>query len=74
MTPDDVAVKRSGYDLVLKIIGTDDTMTVRSWFDAASVSFERIEQIQFADGIVWKSGYNRTGGKGGDTLEIRRKT
>ncbi|MEW6141398.1 MAG: calcium-binding protein, partial [Thermodesulfobacteriota bacterium] len=53
LTPDDIAVKRSGNDLVVKIIGTDDTMTVKQFFDQASVSFHSVEQIQFADGTVW---------------------
>ncbi|MEW6141284.1 MAG: calcium-binding protein, partial [Thermodesulfobacteriota bacterium] len=53
LTPNDIAVKRSANDLVVKIISTDDTMTVKQFFDQASVSFQSIEQIQFADGTLW---------------------
>ncbi|MEW6141402.1 MAG: calcium-binding protein, partial [Thermodesulfobacteriota bacterium] len=53
LTPNDIAVKRSANDLVVKIIRTDDTMTVKQLFDQASVSFHSVEQIQFADGTVW---------------------
>jgi hypothetical protein len=53
LTPDDITVKRSGYDLVLNIVGTDDKMTVVSWFDPRSVAFQQIEQVQFADGTIW---------------------
>jgi hypothetical protein len=53
LTPDEVAVKRSGNDLVVQIIGTDDKMTVQNFFRTYTAEIVSIDQIQFADGTVW---------------------
>jgi trimeric autotransporter adhesin len=52
LTPDDVVVRRMGFDLVLSIIGTNDTLTVNQYARSDS-SLNRIEQIQFMNGVVW---------------------
>jgi hypothetical protein len=52
LTPEDIILKRLGYNLVLKIEDTSDTLTVRGFFSPES-SVNRIERIQFMDGTVW---------------------
>ena len=52
LTPEDVTLKRSGNNLVLKINDTTDTLTVQNYFGNNS-TINRIEQIQFMDGTVW---------------------
>ena len=46
----DVSGSRSGNDLVLRIAGTSDTLTLGSFFSGAS---SEIERVAFADGTVW---------------------
>jgi Ca2+-binding RTX toxin-like protein len=53
VTPAAVILSRdpvNTYDLVLRIDGTDDSLTVRSWF--ADPRY-RVEQVRFADGTLW---------------------
>jgi len=38
---------------VLGILGTADTLTVRSWFDSTSAGFYQVERVQFMDGTEW---------------------
>lgn len=58
ITPADVTVKRNGYDLVLSITGTEDSVSIQYYFiedvgaNAASHPYE-IERIEFADGTTW---------------------
>ncbi|MFH0824871.1 MAG: calcium-binding protein, partial [Pseudomonadota bacterium] len=52
LTPDDIALKRVGNGLVVEIIGTSDTMTVKDFFRNDS-TLNRVEQIRFMDGTVW---------------------
>jgi len=52
LTPDDIKLKRVGTNLVLSIIGTSDTLTVKDFFRGFAGIF-RIERIQFMDGTVW---------------------
>src|SRR6185369_10525735 len=51
----DVKVSRSGDDLVLKINGTTDQVTVQSYFanDATSPRGYAIDQIRFNNGTTW---------------------
>ncbi|MBL8072970.1 MAG: putative Ig domain-containing protein [Nitrospira sp.] len=64
VSPGEVIVDRVGDDLVLRIAGTVDQLTVQSHFAALSVRFRlfpttwnvdayRIEQVQFVDGTIW---------------------
>ncbi|MDH5336384.1 MAG: putative Ig domain-containing protein [Nitrospira sp.] len=48
--PSEVAITRSGHDLVLTITGTADRVTVSEFFLADTF---RIETVRFADGTVW---------------------
>jgi Ca2+-binding RTX toxin-like protein len=48
----DVLPVRSGDDLSLRIVGTDDSVTVPGYF-SAPVSGARLERIVFADGTEW---------------------
>jgi len=52
LTPDDIALRRVGANLVLSIINSSDSITVRDHFKNDS-TLNRIEQIQFMDGTLW---------------------
>ncbi len=70
----DVSVSRSGTDLVLKINGTTDQITVKSYFTSDSAGGWAVEEIRFTDDVdtVWNVSYIKTavlsGGVGNDTL------
>ncbi|RMR74285.1 Calcium binding hemolysin protein [Pseudomonas savastanoi pv. fraxini] len=51
----DVVVTRNYYDLVLKIKGSSDSVTVQSYFDDVTVANHgyAVDQINFADGTIW---------------------
>ena len=53
VTPDDLLARRSGYDLMLTINGTDDVLRVDNYFGNNAATGSGIEQIRFADGMVW---------------------
>jgi len=54
LTPDDIVVRSlNSNDLVFRIVGTDDTMTVTGWVNPNSVCFEQVERVQFADSTIW---------------------
>jgi len=48
----DVTIVQSGYDLILKINGSTDQLTLDDTMDNDG-AYERIEQVRFADGTVW---------------------
>ncbi|NOU20447.1 MAG: hypothetical protein HOO93_01425, partial [Methyloglobulus sp.] len=52
----DIDVKRSGYDLIMSLIGTTDAITVRGYFYGAPYIANQIETIRFADNTVWDMG------------------
>jgi len=52
LTPEEIVLRRSGNNLILKIQGTTDTLTVQDYFRNDS-PLNRIEQIQFMDGTLW---------------------
>ncbi len=52
LTTDDVALRRSGNNLVLEIVDTAETVTVEDFFFFHSY-LKRVEQIQFMDGTLW---------------------
>jgi hypothetical protein len=56
IAPGDVVLARSGSDLVLRIAGNGNRITVRvrDYFSGARY---QIEQIVFADGTVWDQVY-----------------
>ena len=48
----DVNVRHVDDDLVLAIVGTNDSLTVHNWFLGDSTEWQ-VELIQFADGTTW---------------------
>ncbi|WP_162551116.1 calcium-binding protein [Paenibacillus tepidiphilus] len=55
LLPDQVTLRRSGSNLELSINGTSDKLTVANYFDASGKYV--VEEIRFADGTSWDSGY-----------------
>ena len=53
LNPVDLVFVRSGNDLILKIKNTDDQLIVANYFENDSKTSYVVENIQFADGIVW---------------------
>ncbi len=70
----DVSVSRSGMDLLLKLSGGDDQVTVANWFSDGGGFYQQVEQVNFADGTSWSSSQisalvlEVTGTPGDDTL------
>ena len=54
----DVTPVRSGVDLVFKLAGGTDQITVKNWFSSA---YYQIEQVQFNDGTVWTAARTEAG-------------
>ena len=52
LTPDDITLRRSENNIVLRINDTNDTLTIKDFFRNNS-PLNRVEQIQFMDGTVW---------------------
>ncbi|MFI3045116.1 calcium-binding protein [Pseudomonas coronafaciens] len=50
LTPADIQLSRSTYDLYVGIAGATDKLTVSGWFSNSS---SQVEQIQFSDGTTW---------------------
>ncbi|MEO8024744.1 MAG: calcium-binding protein [Polaromonas sp.] len=69
----DVTPVRSGLDLIFKVAGGTDQITVKNWFND-STRYYQIEQIRFDDGTVWTNSQVNTralevfGTAGNDTL------
>ncbi len=69
----DVTPVRSGVDLVFKLAGGTDQVTVKNWF-ADGNGLYQVEQVKFADGTTWTNGQINTralevfGTAGNDTL------
>ncbi|WP_338758924.1 calcium-binding protein [Massilia sp. METH4] len=53
IVPAGVILLRSYGDLILKIIGTDDQLTIQGYFNSDATTASAVETIQFADGTVW---------------------
>ena len=51
LTPEDITLRRSENNIVLRINDTDDTLTIKDFFRNNS-SLNKVEQIQFMDGTV----------------------
>ncbi|UZE48465.1 hypothetical protein ONR75_27305 [Rhodopseudomonas sp. P2A-2r] len=62
--PDDVTISREGVDLVIRVKGTTDRITVHGQFTAPMITLagqvltpdQAIEEIQFADGTIYEAG------------------
>ena len=52
LTPEDITLRRSENNIVLRINDTTDTLTIKDFFRNNS-PLNRVEQIQFMDGTVW---------------------
>ncbi len=52
ITVADVNVRHVDDDLVLALVGTNDSLTVHNWFLDDSTEWQ-VERIQFADGTTW---------------------
>lgn len=53
VTASSVALARSGSDLRIHLIGTDDTLWVDQYFVADGMSAHGLEYIKFSDGTIW---------------------
>ena len=52
----DVLLQRSGLDLVFRFNGGSDQITASNWFAVGNApDIYQIEQVQFADGLVWSN-------------------
>jgi Ca2+-binding RTX toxin-like protein len=49
----DIIVTRDSNNLILKMTGTTDQLTVSNYFDGDGTGAYKIEEIKFADGTVW---------------------
>ncbi|WP_241151891.1 calcium-binding protein [Pseudomonas viridiflava] len=49
----DISVARDGYDLVIRITGTTDTLRVMYHFMSDATAGYQIDRIEFADGSFW---------------------
>ncbi len=47
---DEVTLAIDGFDLLVQVIGSDDSVRMQNWFAGAA---SRVEQIVLADGTVW---------------------
>lgn len=64
LTPGEIKLKRVSTDLLLSIIGTSDTLTVKDFFNPHSNGVGLpVEVIRFQDGTSWDAGeiYSRVG-------------
>lgn len=53
LSREDVTFARVGTDLVISVIGTNDTVTVRNHFSSGLMGVDfGVEEIQFADGVL----------------------
>jgi len=53
IAPTDIAIIRSGSDLILTLAGSSDSITVRNYFNQDGVSRSRLEEVRFDDGTTW---------------------
>ena len=49
----DIRLKQEGYDLVVSVFGTADSIRVRNHFVDNAKSGSQIDQIRFSDGTIW---------------------
>jgi Ca2+-binding RTX toxin-like protein len=54
ITGNDLSLARQGDDLILRINGGDDQLTVASYFVNGGKGSNALEKIRFADGTSWK--------------------
>ncbi|MCP8464201.1 hypothetical protein NK553_09600, partial [Pseudomonas sp. ZM23] len=49
----DIVVTRFGDDLILRLKGSTDQITVQSYFNGDAAGSYRLEEVRFADGTAW---------------------
>jgi Ca2+-binding RTX toxin-like protein len=68
----DINVSRINENLILSMVGTTDQLTVQDYFSSDAAGAYKLEEIKFADGIVWNVDTVKAkalvGGSGNDTL------
>ncbi|WP_150050569.1 calcium-binding protein [Methylomonas rhizoryzae] len=68
----DIGLRRESNDLLLGIIGTDDTIRISNYFYNEAAGGYQVEEIHFADGTVWDvdtvKSMSLTGDPGSNTL------
>ncbi|PYD22726.1 calcium-binding protein [Pseudomonas savastanoi pv. glycinea] len=60
LNPSDVTISRDGYDLILKVNGTTDSLRIYYHFMGDATSGYQIDRIQFADGSFWDQTFIKT--------------
>lgn len=60
INPNDIKIGRTQNDLILKIDGTADRITVRDYFITDGNGANAVEQIRFTNGTTWNSTFIRT--------------
>ncbi|PWU28218.1 hypothetical protein DK254_20430 [Pseudomonas sp. RW407] len=72
ISADDIQLSRWGFDLILSLKGSDDRITISNYLYNDGNSDFRLEEIRFADGVVWNVDRVKAlllqGGEGNDTL------
>jgi Ca2+-binding RTX toxin-like protein len=56
ISPEDVLFTSEGENLIFQIIGTDDQVTIRDYFESKG-NLNKFSQVTFADGTVWSAEY-----------------
>lgn len=58
ITADQLAVEKHGRDLVFKLQGTDDSLTVKNFYPASPDGWpDALDEVWFADGTIWDVTY-----------------
>lgn len=70
--PGDIQVSRSSADLVLRLVGSTDRITVTGYFQNEGITTYAVDEIRFADGTRWNLATVKLlalqGGNGHDSL------
>lgn len=70
IAPEDLLVRRVDWDLVIRIRGGDDMLTLRNWYSQPEY---QIERIVFDSGVIWRPQdveSRRTFGSDGNDVEV----
>lgn len=57
IAPEDIELERQSLSLVIRIAGTNDSLTIYNFFDQRGYADYEIDEIRFADGTVWTKAY-----------------
>ncbi|MCE4556546.1 calcium-binding protein [Roseateles cellulosilyticus] len=70
IAPEDLLVRRVNFDMVIRINGGDDMLTLRNWYSQPDY---QIERIVFDSGVIWRPEHvesRRTFGSEGNDVEV----